>query len=138
MLHISKNKNVSKSIKNGTILKTRDEYFSGQGSYRKPGYENKGNYRKSVVVDSNAKDELVLVKLYSSSGKEIVDSKSRYKPFVETHDDKNKRIKIGPKFIPSKNRLSSHQVAIIKKDCYNNPKYNYKNRKKTRHIKGRK
>ena len=64
-------------------MQTRDEYFAGQKQYRKPGYANKGNYRKSVVVDSNRNDELAVVKLYSKSGTELVKTESRYKPFVE-------------------------------------------------------
>ena len=138
MKNIARNKNVSKTVENGMIIQTRDEYFSGQGSYRKPGYKNKGNYRQGAVIDSNVNNDLVVVKLYSHSGKEIPGSVSRFKPFVETHDDENKRIKIGPKFIPTKKRLSKHQVAVIKKDCFNNSKSSYYNKKQVRHIKGRK
>ena len=61
-----KRTNVSQKIPNGRTLQTRDEFFEGQEKYRKPGYENKGLYRKVVVVDSNRADELAVVKLTTS------------------------------------------------------------------------
>ena len=135
---MGKKKNRSKTVKNGTILQTRDEYLHGQKNYRKAGWENKGNYRKVTVVDSNRNDELAVVKLYSKSGAELPSGKSNYKPFVETLDDDNRRIKIGKKFIPNGKRLSKQDVAVIKKDCFTNPKYRHKNKKKVRRIKSRK
>ena len=130
-------KNVSQTIPNGTILQTRDEFFHNEGTYRKPGYKDKGNYRKAVVIDSNRKNELVVVKLITK-GKDIPNSKSRYRPFAETLDNANKRIIIGRKFIYNGESLSKKQVAIIKKDCFTNPITRYKNKKKVRRIKGRK
>jgi hypothetical protein len=132
-----KNKNISKNIHNGTIVQTRDEYFSEQGNYRKKGYENKGNYRKAVVVDSNRNDELAVVKLYSHSGKELKKTVSRYKPFVETKDNINMPIKVGHKFIKTNKRLSKENLTTIKKDCYSSRNVSYVNRKKTRKLKGR-
>ena len=76
-----KNKNVSKNVPNGLILHTRDEYFESQGTYRKPGYQNRGNYRKAVVIDSNKNDDLAVVKIVSS-GKKLKYSNLKYKPFV--------------------------------------------------------
>ena len=70
------NKNISKTIPNGTILQTRDEYLHNESNYRKPGYANKGNYRKVAVVDSNCNDELAVVKLYSKSGKSLINTNS--------------------------------------------------------------
>ena len=62
-----KSKNVSKTVKQGLIVHTRDEYFKGAKDYRKPGYEKyAGNYRQAAVVDSNRKDQLALVKLTTS------------------------------------------------------------------------
>lgn len=130
-------KNVSKNVPNGTIIQTRDEYFKGQGDYRKPGYENKGNYRKAVVVDSNRKNEFVLVK-FVSSGVTLPSKKYKYKPYVETLDDKNSRIKKGRKFIISKEKITKQDVNVIKKDCYTNKKTSRINIKKTRRIKSRK
>ena len=76
---MSKKRNVSKTISNGTILHTRDEYFYLSSGYRKPGYANKGNYRKVVVVDSNKNDDLAVVKL-STKGTQVPGSISKYKP----------------------------------------------------------
>ena len=92
-----KRKNVSQTIPNGTILQTRDEYLHNEGKYKKPGYENKGNYRKVAIVDSNRENQFAVVKLYSESGKELPSGKSRYKPFVETLDNEGNRIKEGKK-----------------------------------------
>ena len=134
----NKNRNVSQNVPNGTVLQTRDEYIFGSQSYRKPGYKNKGNYRKVAVIDSNRRDDLAIVKLYSKSGQPLKNTVSRYKPFVEILDDTGKRIRIGSKFIYKGQRLSKENVATIKKDCFTNYSVKYKNRKKLRVIKGRK
>lgn len=134
---MSKKKNVSKNIPNGVILQTRDEYLHNQGNYRKPGYSKKGNYRKVAVIDSNSNDELAIVKLYSNSGTALKNTRSRYKPFVETLDNKNNRIKVGKKFIPNGQVLSKENVTTIKKDSFTSPNVRYKNKKKVRKIKGR-
>ena len=110
-------KNVSRKIKNGTTLQTRDEYLESGKNYKKPGYEKKGNYRKVVVVDSNRNNELAVVKL-STKGKRIQkEKKTRFKPFVETKDNENKPIKVGKKFIQNKPKksLTKKQVSQIKK-----------------------
>lgn len=127
-----------KKVPNGTILQTRDEYIFGSQNYKKPGYESKGNYRKVAVIDSNKRDDLAIVKLYSKSGQPLKNTPSRYKPFVEIMDDTGKRIRIGAKFIDKGQRLSKENVTTIKKDCFTNPSVKYKNRKKVRVIKGRK
>ena len=128
-------------IKNGRTVQTRDEFFFGQEQYRKPGYEKKGNYRKAVVVDSNKKNELALVKLTTSkAGKAIPGKKkSKYRPFVETKDNEGKPITLGRKFLPnpSKSDLSKHAVAEIKKETFRNSKKAKENRAKVRELKGR-
>ncbi len=132
-----KRKNVSQTISNGTILQTRDEYLHNEGNYRKPGYENRGNYRKVVVVDSNRENHLAVVKLYSQSGTELPSKKSRYKPFVETLDNKGKRIKASEKFIFNGQQLSKEDITVIKIDSFKSPNVRYKNKKKVRKIKNR-
>ncbi len=134
---MSKKKNISKTVKNGTILQTRDEYLHNEGNYRKPGYKNKGNYRKVIVVDSNRNDELAVVKLYSKNGTSLVGTPSKYKPFVETLDNENNRIKISKKFINNGQKLSNSNVSTIKKDSFTTPKVRHKNKKKVRRLKGR-
>lgn len=132
-----KRKNVSQNIPNGTILQTRDEYLCGQKNYRKPGYANKGNYRKVVVIDSNRNNDVAIVKLYSHSGKELPSKKSRYKPFVETLDDNHQRIKVSRKFVPNGQKLDKTDVLTIKKDSFTSPTVRHKNKKKVRKIKER-
>ena len=68
-------------------MQTRDEYFYGQSEYRKLGYQDKGNYRKSVVVDKNKDNKLAVVKLTTKGRFRLPDyenGKSRYNPQIET------------------------------------------------------
>lgn len=136
----SKRKNVSQKIPNGRTLQTRDEFLEGQGDYRKPGYENKGLYRKVVVVDSNRADELAVVKLTTSKqGTPLPDyqkGKSKYRPFIETKDNENKPIKIGVKFHSNKptKDMSQKDVNQIKRDSIKRKD----NQDKLRKLKGRK
>ena len=135
-------KNVSKRIPNGRTVQTRDEYFDGDAAYRKPGYEKKGNYRKAVVVDSNKKGDLALVKLTTSKkGLPIPgEKKSKYRPYVETKDDEGKPIRIGKKFSPKskKDDLSKCSIAEIKKKTFRTSSAATANRRKVRKMKGRK
>lgn len=132
-----KNRNISKSIPNGTVLHTRDEYIKGSENYRKPGCQNKGNYRKVAVVDSNRHDDLAVVKL-TTKGKPLPKEKATYKAFVETLDDKGKPIRIGPKFISRGAKISKQAISIIKKDSFKDSKTRKSNRRKVRDMKGRK
>ena len=137
-----RNKNISKKIPNGRTLQTRDEFFEGKGTYRKPGYENKGYYRQATVVDSNRKGDLAIVKLTTSGkGREVLDrKKSKYRPYVETKDDEGMPIHIGAKFIENSSRkdLSKRAVAEIKKRAFRKSRQALENRKKVRLLKGRK
>ena len=130
-------RNVSKKVPNGTVLHTRDEYIFGSQNYKKPGYQNKGNYRKVAVVDSNRYDDLAVVKL-TTKGKTLPGEKSTYKPFVETLDDNGKSIRIGSKFISRGAKLSKQAITIIKKDSFRDSKTRKSNRRKVRDMKGRK
>lgn len=140
-----KNKNVSKIIPNGRILQTRDEYFEHESGYRKPEKEEKGNYRKAVVVDSNRNDELAVVKLITSKNATPLpnykNGESRYRPFIETKDNKGDPIKIGGKFIPKSadDDMSKSDVNKIKKHALkeSSPKLSKENRKKLRALKNR-
>ena len=134
---MSRNKNVSKTIPNGTILQTRDEYFYDGKHFKKPNYQNKGNYRKAVVVDSNKNNDLAVVKLYSN-GKSLINTNSKYKSFVKTLDDSGNNIRLGKKFILTKKRLSKLNVSIIKKDCFKLSPNSKTNRSYVRILKNRK
>lgn len=143
-------KNISKTIKNGTIVHTRDEYFNSGKNFKKQGYEKKGNYRKAVVVDSNRKDELALVKLTSSkpNNKLVKDipfyetSESKFKAFIEVEDRNGKPIKISGRFIPNNQgkHYSEKAANAIKKDCVKNEnrRTRFFNRLQLRLFKGRK
>ncbi len=143
---LPKRKNVSQTIPNGRILQTRDEFFYGEQDYRKPEKEEKGNYRGSVVVDSNRNDELAVVKLITSkNATELSNYKagqSKYRPFIETKDDNGNPIKVGGKFIPksSEHDMEKSDVDKIKKHALieSSPSLNKSNRKKLRELKKRK
>ena len=139
-------RNVSKTIPNGTIVHTRDEYFFGSKDYRKPGYDKKGNYRMAVVVDSTRDDQVAVVKLLSDKEKEnpgiriigFNKDKSYYKPFIEVFDDDGRSIRIGSKFIDKGKRMPKKLVTQIKKKTFKKSGNAKSNRSKVRHLKGRK
>ena len=135
-----KSKNVSKTVRNGTILRTRDEYFKGDKNYRKPGYEKAGHYRAAAVVDTNRDDELALMKLTTSGKAKKISGKSGFRAYIRTLDDNGKPIRISGKFIPDKphKALTKAQVNEIKKDCVTDAKTGQKNRAKLKKLKGRK
>ena len=143
---MSTKKNRSKKYKDGRVIQTRDEYLSGNASYRKPGYKNKGLYRKAVIVDSNAKDEVALVKLNGHSGKRMILANYRngalgVKPFIETGNWSNKPIKIDGKhylLLPMTHSLSKADLVSVKIYCLKDQKYGEVNRNKLRSLKGRK
>lgn len=135
-----KSKNVSKSVKNGTILRSRDEYFKGAKDYRKPGYESKGNYRATAVVDTNRKDQLALVKLTTSEKAIPLDEKGGFRAYILTQDENGRPIKVSGKFVPDKRgkTLTKQQVNRIKKESLSDPKMGKENKKRLRGLKGRK
>ncbi len=141
---MSRKKNISKKIPNGRTFQTKDNYFYGAENYRKPNV--RGHYRRVVVVDSNRKNELAVVKLTTSKkGKSISTykkGKSRYRPFVFTKDFRNKPIKRNRYFIENNktNDLGKHEVREIKRMCFKTaPRSLVKeNRKVVRNLKNRK
>lgn len=142
---MSKNKNKSKKVPNGTIVRTRDEFFKGDENYRKPNYRGKGNYRKTVVVDSNKKNELAVVKITSSEKSLQTKKGNKYRPFILTKDDKNKGIKEGKKFLIKRRKDGSIKESIdpkeaneIKNKSINDKKQGRTNRKKLKKLKNRK
>ncbi len=136
-------RNVSKKIKNGTTLQTRDEYL-GYSNYKNAGHLNPRDlYRKVVVVDSNKRDELAVVKLTTKGSNTLPNykkGKSTYKPIVETHSN-GKKIKIDKlKFVANKSKddVSINDVNVMKKKIFKNSKLAETNRNKVRSLKGRK
>lgn len=142
-------KNKSKKVPNGTIIRTRDENFNNTGNYRKSGYQNKGDYRGAIVVDSNRSDEFAVIKMTTSNkGRSIPETKSKFRPYIETKDNNGKPIKEGSKFKIKrdstgkvKNKISKKAANKIKKDSLRNPTKDQSgktNREKLRELKGRK
>mgnify|MGYP006920971293 CR=1 FL=1 len=116
-------------------MQTRDEYFYGQSEYRKLGYQDKGNYRKSVVVDKNKDNDLAVVKLTTKGRFRLPDyenGKSSYNAKIETLDDEGKSIRVGKKFIPANtNEMPQKYVREIKNKClYGNMSYKQENHRK--------
>lgn len=138
-----KRKNVSQTIPNGRTLQTRDEHFEGQKNYRKPNYENKGDYRRVVVVDSNRDDELAVIKLTASKkGKPLKSyqrGKSHYRPYVETKDEEGNPIKAGKKFKINKSSqdVPAVEISEMKKEAFKTAQQASKNRKRVRKLKKR-
>ena len=108
------NKNISKNLKLGTVLQTRDEFFLN--GVPKPKYNNsKKYYRGAVVVETNKKDEVGVVKFVTNGTKDVKINNQvhTYRPFLEVYDDKNNFIKLGRKFkLNSNNKKVSKQIDM--------------------------
>lgn len=135
-----KHRNISKNIPNGLILLTRDEYFENDQNYRKPGYEKRGNYRKTIVVDSNKLNELIVVK-GSTNGIDLkIPGIKAIKPYARDKDNEHNPIKISNKFINSNKKISESNVNKIKKHMLTKERKSVrlKNKKLFRNLKKRK
>lgn len=141
---MSKNKNVSSIVENGTRLQTRDDYLKGGKNTK-----NKNNlYRPVFVVDSNANDDLVVVKGTHSSKGDLLENydhpnakkKTRVRPFLYGEDDKGNPIRIGPKFQPHHKKISKKEANKIKKKALKEApkKIREENKAILRKLKGRK
>ncbi len=138
---MSKNKNVSKKIKNGTRIQTRDEFIKSDNKNDNPYKINHPNindlYRGGHVVDSNLLNNIVIsVETTKNKTKpkgnhsEIVNIKFRNEDLLEIDGKKVVRGK-------EKKDLSKKEVNSLKKILYRKSKYAITNRNKSRHIKGR-
>ena len=146
---MSKRKNISKSIPIGRTLQTRDEFLeSGKGKENiKAGHPNKSDlYRPSVIIDTNRKNELAIIKLTTSEKGEKIkgyrNGKSGYRPYIEIRTSDDKAIKIdNKKFVansPKKDVKKSDVNKIKRKVLKRAPKrIREENRKKLRALKGR-
>lgn len=140
-----KRKNVSQTIPNGRTLQTRDEFLESGKNYFKPGYNQKGLYRKVVVIDTNRNNELAVVKL-TTKGKHKLPNyqkgKSSFKPIIETKDNKNNPIVFGSKFKENspKQDLDKKDITKIKKESLKKSSTQTKknNKIKLRQMKNRK
>ena len=131
------NKNVSKTIPNGTFIITNDKFFYGTD-----GMSNK--IRMATVVDSNKKDELAIVKFTTSKkhGRPFKNDKgiSRHSDTVYIKDNSGKPIKIDNKKFQSnsKRNITPKQANEIKRRNVKESKFKNTNRKRLRQLKGRK
>lgn len=114
-------KNKSQKYPNGTIVQTRDEFLQRRGSSRRTPYSDANHpnprdyYRTTVVVDSNRKNELALVKKTTHSGRS---PKGTYSERIEVRNFKNKPIKIGSYFKVSRKRLSKKETSDLRKRVF--------------------
>jgi hypothetical protein len=137
----SRDRNVSKKIPRGQVVKTRDDYFYGSKGYVKIGKDGKpaeGNYRPAVVADTNDLDEMGLIKRTRSKDGKPVGNDSKYKPFIETLDDEGKPIKAGKKFVLTSKRVPVKTVYSIMTDCLTDEKTSNEVLKRLRRLKSRK
>lgn len=141
-----KNKNVSKTIRNGTLIMTRDEFFEDNNGYEKPKYKGTEiKYRDSIVVDSNREDELALIKI-QSGGTEFVINKAGQKELYSLHikikDDEGNPIKLGDKFERGNSRfdVSEANAKVMRDKATNakNRKARRQNRRALAELKGSK
>lgn len=139
-------KNISKTIKNGTVLKTRDEFLEDNNGYVKPNHKNDNVlYREFITLETNRKGEVVGVKI-QSGGKESVFNASmqeeKFNLILKSKDDKGKPIQLGDKFkrVKVKYHISEKDANKIKKDAINHPnsRIRKQNLNKLRELKGRK
>ena len=144
-IKIKENKNVSKHIKNGTMVMTRDEFFLDNNNYRKPQYINNNVlYRDAFVIETNKNDELILVKVQSGGKLTVINKigqKEKYNAHLKRLDNEGKPIKLGDKFKRGnpKYDISEKEANIIKINPINHPNKNsrYKNKIELRKLKGR-
>lgn len=135
-----KRKNVSQKILNGTMIHTRDEYLGSAHGFNKNGATE--YYRQAIVVDSNRKNDLALIKLTTSDKGESVPGlkKSKYKPYIETKDNEGRPIRISKKFIKGrkKQKISAAIANDMKKTAVIDKREGEKNRNKLKRLKKRK
>ena len=135
---MSKKKNISSRVPNGTRLQTRDDYLK-DGINTKA---SRGNYRPVVVIDSNKKDELAVIKVTHSSKRKKIngfDGNSGIRLYIHIEDDEGNPIKVGRKFIKKGAGIGKKEANKIKKKAIKraHPKIKKDNREKLRKLKGR-
>ena len=142
-----KNKNVSKKVKNGTLVLTRDEFLIDNNNYKKTKHNSDNKlYRSTYVVDSNRDDELALIKIHSGGKKSILNKAKnieKYNAYVKTKDNEGRPIKLGKKFKRGnpKYDVTEQSANAMKKEAvvnHKNKQDRTNNIKKLRTLKGRK
>lgn len=139
-------KNISKTIKNGTVLKTRDEFLEDNNGYIKPNHKNDDIlYREFITLETNRKGEIVGVKIQSGGKNSVFNAsrqEERYNLILKSKDNKGNPIQLGEKFkrVKVKYHISERDANKIKREAVNHPnsKIRKQNLNKLRELKGRK
>ena len=132
-----RNKNISKTIPNGTFVLTNDKFFYGTDG-------NSEKSRMATVIDSNKKNELAIVKYTTSKkhGRKFANSQGfkRHADTVYIKDDTGKPIKLDDVKFKSnpKRNITSKQANEIKRRSVKESRYKKKNRKLLKVLKERK
>ena len=136
-------KNISKKIRNGTNVITRDEYFEDNNGYVKETHLSPFDlYRETIVVDSNRNNELAVIKL-QSGGKFIVKNNKKqiekYGPYIKIKDNNGNPIILNDKFVrgPIKYDVSTQDANKMKQNALSNKYNRKKNRKLLQELKRR-
>ena len=131
-------RNISQTIPNGMFVFSNDENFYGTDGKSK-------KVRMGVVVDSNKKNEVAIVKYTTSQkhGRSFSNSKGfkGHGDKIYTLDDEKKPIKIdGNKFVQgaSRRNITPKEANEIKRRNIKESPYNKGNRANLRNLKGRK
>lgn len=139
-------KNVSQTIRNGTVIKTRDEFLEDNNGYIKPSHKNDNSlYREMITLETNRKGEIVGVKIQSGGKEKVFNASGQEEKFnliLKSKDDEGNPIKLGNKFkrVKIKYSISEKDANRIKKDAINHPNKNIRkqNISKLQELKGRK
>ena len=140
---MSKTKNKSRTIQEGTIVRTRDSNFLNGRDTKESHPNNKDFYRGAIVVETTIDDKLGVVKT-TSKGTIKIDETTSIKPFLEIFDREGRYIRINARFVLDKgNKLfSKEKVNMIKRSLYKSRKTSKRlrsrNKALARILKGRK
>lgn len=132
-----RNKNISKTIPNGTLVITKDNFIYGTDKQSE-------KTRMTVTVDSNRKNEIAITKYTTSNrhGRSFENDKGfkRHGDRIFVQDDEGNPIHIdGIKFIrgSKKRSITPKQANEIKRRNLKETKYNKGNSNALRKLKGR-
>lgn len=134
---MSKNKNISRTIKNGTLVQVRD-------SYLEHGKNTKGrnqDYRVATVIDSNRNDEIGIVKRQHATNAIEINGEF-YNPNIKTKNKDNKPLKIDHQHVRiiRTRSYTERDANEIKRKALKEQSKNVRkpNKKRLRELKGRK
>ena len=134
---MSKNKNVSKNIRNGTLVTFKDSYLEKGRNTKSKGKD----IRVGAVIDSNRFDEIAVLKQQHSLNA-IVSGKRTFNPNIKTKKYKGQPLKVDGKNIRIKTdaRISSKTANELKRKSLKEFPKNIRkpNKRRLKELKGRK